>query len=333
MPWRLEKSKIEQGIAPNPYHVWLSEIMLQQTTVGAVQPYFLKFIDKWPRIEDLAAAPQEEVMHEWAGLGYYARARNLHKCAQVVVKEHGGVFPETQESLKKLPGIGDYTSAAICTIAFNQPATVMDGNIERIMARYHAVQTPLPKAKPELKALAHIYFDEFEERPGDFAQALMDLGAGICIGGAPRCSLCPVAAHCQGRLEGLAEELPRKEKKKPRPKKYGHVYWVENDKGQILMHRRPSKGLLGGVMALPTSEWGLGISTQMPDFIAEAKDIANRPTSIHHIFTHFELELELKTARIKEKSLNEEYFWAPVPDQDNSGFPSLFQKAFVLFTA
>ena len=324
LPWRAVKGK-----KPDPYHVWLSEIMLQQTTVGAVKPYFEKFLDKWPTVQDLADAEQEEVLHEWAGLGYYARARNLYKCAQVVANDLDGIFPEAQKALQALPGIGDYTSAAVRTIAFNKPATVMDGNIERIMARYHALEQPLPKSKPILKSYAAELFEAERERPGDLAQALMDLGATVCIPKAPRCSLCPIAGGCQGRKKDIAADLPKKEKKKASPKKVGHVYWIENDEGDVLLHRRPQKGLLGGMVGLPTSNWVESADKiQHPDFV---EDVVDSKRAVHHVFTHFALTLNLNTASAKNHLISDDYYWSFALKPENSGLPSLFQKALKLY--
>lgn len=322
LPWRATK-----GQMPDPYHVWLSEIMLQQTTVAAVAPYFIKFLGLWPTVHDLANAAQEEVMSAWAGLGYYARARNLHKCAQIVSTEYKGTFPQTQGELKTLPGIGDYTSAAITAIAFNKPATVVDGNIERIMARYFAIEDALPKSKPTLKALAGDIFENFEERPGDLAQALMDLGATICIPKAPRCILCPISENCRGRAQGIAETLPKKEKKKAQPQKIGHVYWIENDAGEVLLHRRPPKGLLGGMIALPTSSW-VKAKPSAPKFLQ--KRTQDLSVSIHHTFTHFHLELKLRTARYHDNA-PDEHFWLAANEIDPQSFPTVFKKALNIF--
>lgn len=252
LPWRALPGQI-----PDPYHVWLSEIMLQQTTVGAVKPYFEKFVHKWPTIHDLANAEQDDIMNEWAGLGYYNRARNLHKCAKEISSNNNGLFPKDKVKLKKLPGIGDYTSAAILTIAFNKPDTVVDGNIERIISRLFSVLEPLPKSKLQIKNLAASFFHEGEERSGDLAQAFMDLGATICIAKTPRCSLCPIITHCSAKAFNIAETLPRKERKKAKPQKYGAVYWIKNQKDQVLLHRREDRGLLANMLGLPTSEWRL----------------------------------------------------------------------------
>lgn len=330
LPWRALPDQI-----PDPYHVWLSEIMLQQTTVGAVMSYFQKFITLWPSIHDLAKAPQEDIMNEWAGLGYYNRARNLHACAKIVVNDFGGVFPDKQVDLKKLPGIGDYTSAAIMTIAFNKPASVMDGNIERIMARIFAVQDPLPKSKPILKKYTDHMFHDFTDRPGDLAQAMMDLGAGVCIAKTPRCALCPVSHLCAAKEQEIAATLPKKEKKKPKPQKFGFIYWVENEKGQILLHRRPDKGLLGGMLALPTSEW---IDQKQKSVLKDislknTQSFGGKAVSIHHSFTHFDLELHLKTASAFNQGFESDdtYNWHDKASVKPSQFPTVFKKAVNLF--
>ncbi len=313
LPWRAEP-----GQGQEPYKVWLSEIMLQQTVVNAVIPYFLKFLKLWPGVEDLADAPAEDVMREWAGLGYYARARNLHACAKVVAFDHGGVFPDTQEALKKLPGIGDYTSAAIAAIAFNRPATVVDGNIERIMARLHAVQGELPDIKPELKKLAAPYFGD-AERPGDLAQALMDLGAGICTPKSPKCMLCPVAEFCEGRAMGIAEQLPRKRQKGEKPQRSGVVYWIEDGAGNVLLHRRPEKGMLGGMVGFPTTEW-----SKSHEAFPEPSGLKVHKDRVIHSFTHFDLTLEIKSGR--GSNAPEGYFWHPVNEIGTAGFPTVFKK-------
>lgn len=321
IPWRALPDE-----TPDPYHVWLSEIMCQQTTVQAVKAYYLKFLELWPTVQDLANAPQEDVMAAWAGLGYYARARNLHKCAKIVANDMGGRFPETQEELKKLPGIGEYTSAAIAAIAFNVPATVVDGNVERVMARFFAIKTPLPNAKKTLKQKAHLFFDGFKDRPGDLAQAFMDLGAGICIPKSPRCPLCPMKDGCMAYEKDIAAELPRKIKKTKRPKRYGCVYWVQNNNQEILMHRRPEKGLLGGMLALPSTEWGNKKDVQHLESLNKVKPLG---TSVYHTFTHFDLELSLYTARISGP-MESEYEWMVHKNQEEK-LPTVFKKAFVAF--
>ena len=307
----------------DPYKTWMSEIMLQQTTVTAVAPYYHKFLDKWPTIHDLANATQDEVMHEWAGLGYYSRARNLHKCANAVVNDHNGEFPQDQTSLKKLPGIGDYTSAAIRTIAFNKPATVMDGNIERIIARLFQIKDPLPKSKPIYKEKTALFFENYAERPGDFAQSLMDIGASICTPKNPKCMLCPLNNHCAAHRAGDMETYPIKAKKKARPSKTGYVYWIEKD-GNILLERRPETGLLAGTLGFPTSDW----NTKKPAHtIKNAQETGH---SIRHVFTHFDLELKLCTATIDAEQDNHQ--WHAIDSHACTGLPSLFSKVYKQFT-
>ncbi|GJL84752.1 MAG: A/G-specific adenine glycosylase [Micavibrio sp.] len=325
LPWRAEK-----GQKADPYHVWLSEIMLQQTTVGAVIPYFTKFLNKWPRIQDLAAAERDEIMSEWAGLGYYARARNLHKCAQVVTEELSGVFPQDEAALKALPGIGEYTSAAIAAIAFDRPATVVDGNIERIMARYFAVKDAVPGAKKILKSHAHYLSDGRKDRPGDYAQALMDIGASICTPRSPKCGLCPINQKCKAHKQGIEEELPAREKKLAKPQKFGFVYWVQDKQGRVLLHRRSEKGMLGGMIGLPTSKWverKKKRGVEHPDYL-DGVAFETKAASIHHSFTHFDLELALKRAiSVSVLETQDNYFWCDKSELKTIGFPSLFSKA------
>lgn len=323
LPWRAKS-----GVVPDPYHVWLSEIMLQQTTVGAVKAYFEKFLDVWPTVHDLARAAQEDVMAAWAGLGYYARARNLHKCAQVVAKELSGQFPRTQKALKDLPGIGDYTSAAIMTIAYDKPAVVVDGNVERIVARYFAVKDPLPNAKPILKKKSAVFFEGFSDRHGDFAQAMMDLGSAVCIAKAPRCALCPVKDGCRAYADGDPETYPRRAKKKPKPQRRGGIYYVSNDEGDVLLHQRPNKGLLGGTLALPTSAWTVEVEADGPH-LPFLSDIRSQKTQVFHSFTHFDLTLYLYAA--KAQTVPDGYMWVDPSQIDPDHFPSVFKKALLGF--
>ncbi len=318
VPWR-----IKSGQATDPYKVWLSEIMCQQTTVQAVKAYYTKFLKLWPTVQGLANAHNDEVMAAWAGLGYYARARNLHKCAQIVTNDYGGKFPDNETDLKNLPGIGDYTAAAITAIAFNKPATVVDGNVERVIARFFAIEDPLPHAKKILKSHAALFFEGFAGRPGDLAQSFMDLGAGVCIPKAPRCSLCPLQEHCLGFANNIAAELPRKIKSKTRPQKYGHIYWIKNPAGQILFEKRPAKGLLGGMSALPTSDW----SIDKIDCIHNFKLKKSIDEKVTHTFTHFDLELTLHHAHAPNTNLEGGYFWDK-PENQGEAMPSVFQKAF-----
>ncbi|MCA8931832.1 MAG: A/G-specific adenine glycosylase, partial [Rhodospirillaceae bacterium] len=240
LPWRAEP-----GRRADPYHVWISEIMLQQTTVAAVADYFVRFTQHWPTVADLAAAPLDDVLTQWAGLGYYARARNLHRCAQAVAAR-GGRFPETPQELQELPGIGPYTAAAVAAIAFDHPVVPVDGNVERVTARMFAIATPLPTAKPALRAAATAFAGN--ERPGDMAQALMDLGATVCTPRQPRCVLCPWQEACAARRLGIAAELPAKAAKPEKPLRRGTAYWLTDRDGAVWLRRRPERGLLGGMV-------------------------------------------------------------------------------------
>lgn len=322
VPWR-----VGRGEEADAYKVWLSEIMCQQTTVAAVIPYYTKFLSVWPTVKDLARADEADVMAAWAGLGYYARARNLHKCAKIVANDLGGVFPDTQEALKALPGIGEYTSAAIAAIAFGRNATVVDGNVERVVARFFAVEEPLPKSKPALKSLASLFFEDEYDRPGDLAQAFMDLGARVCIPKTPRCMLCPLREVCAGQRLGIANALPKKEARKPRPQKYAHMYWVMNDQGQVLFEKRPETGLLGGMIGLPTSEWIIS----QPSHNHAFEVVTSISEKSYHTFTHFDLESSLHVARY-DGSLDANYFWQ-YPEEKHDSLPSVFKKVFRIFTS
>ena len=288
LPWRVPPGAGERA---DPYRVWLSEVMLQQTTVAAVRDYFATFTRLWPTVEALAAAPDEEVMARWAGLGYYARARNLLKCARVVAGDLGGRFPETAEELRRLPGIGPYTSAAIAAIAFDRPEVVVDGNVERVMARLHAVQTPLPEAKPEL--VGHAAALTPEARPGDYAQAVMDLGATICTPRSPACGICPWREPCAARAAGIATELPRKSPKKAKPTRRGHAYVIRRPDGAFLLERRPDRGLLGGMLGWPGSDWAEAQPAPAPPLPAALEEIGE----VRHTFTHFHLILQVHAGR------------------------------------
>ncbi|MDF1872282.1 A/G-specific adenine glycosylase [Vannielia sp.] len=285
LPWRVPPGADERA---DPYRVWLSEVMLQQTTVAAVKGYFITFTSLWPRVEALAAARDEDVMARWAGLGYYARARNLLKCARVVADEFGGVFPDSAEALQKLPGIGPYTAAAVAAIAFDRPEVVVDGNVERVMARLHGVQTPLPAAKPELVALAAKHTPN--TRPGDYAQAVMDLGATLCTPRSPACGICPWRAPCVASAEGIAAELPRKIPKKPKPIRHGTAYVIRRDDGAFLLERRPDKGLLGGMLGWPGGHWAEQAPSAAPPVTAALEEVGE----VRHTFTHFHLILSIQ---------------------------------------
>lgn len=320
LPWRAPP-----GQRPDPYHVWLSEIMLQQTTVQAAVPYFRDFIARWPSMRSLAAADIDDVMAAWAGLGYYARARNLHKCAQTVAAWRGGRLPEDEDALRKLPGIGEYTAAAIAAIAFDRPAVVVDGNVERVVARLFAVAEPLPRAKAELKRLAATLTPR--HRPGDYAQAMMDLGATICTPRAPACGICPRMGACRARADGIAETLPAKEAKPERPTRRGVAFWALRRDGAVLLRRRPPEGLLGGMTEFPTTAW-----RAEPWDAAEA--VAQAPLKaqwqpltglVRHTFSHFHLELTVMAARVGDGAVARG-FWCPVDDLGGQALPSVMRK-------
>jgi A/G-specific adenine glycosylase len=329
LPWRAEN-----GVTPDPYRVWLSEIMLQQTTVATVKSYFEKFTNLWPTVQELAAAPRELILKEWAGLGYYARARNLHKCAMVVVKDYGGCFPNTEIELKKLPGIGDYTAAAIAAIAFNEPAAVVDGNIERIISRTHYIETQLPKAKKEIReAVAQI---TPIERPGDFAQAMMDLGASICSPKKPECLLCPWQPRCKAQKLGDIERFPVKPPKKVKPTRRALSFWLEHD-GHVLLERRPDSGLLGGMPGFFSTPWierrDIPKPNELLDFAPHSTKWTIGTVLATHTFTHFHLETALATSNVASKVNFENAFWHPISDLDDIGLPTVFKKIAKLYKA
>ena len=295
LPWRTAPADRKAGVIPDPYIVWLSEIMLQQTTVAAVLDYHHKFKVTWPSVADLAAAKDADVMAAWAGLGYYARARNLLKCARAVLRDHGGHFPDTYEMLIKLPGIGPYTAAAIAAIAFDRPATVVDGNVERVMARLHNIQTPLPAAKDELSARAAELTPR--TRPGDYAQAVMDLGATICTPRNPACGICPWRDPCTARKVGDAKELPKKTPKKQKPVRLGIAYVVRRSDGAWLLETRSEEGLLGGMLGWPGTDWTEDSPTDCPPVEANWHEVG---AEARHTFTHFHLRLKVKVGIVSE---------------------------------
>jgi len=325
MPWRVGPAARMAGMRPDPYRVWLSEVMLQQTTVAAVKDYFRRFTERWPDVESLAAAPDADVLGEWAGLGYYARARNLLKCARAVASEHGGRFPDTAEALRALPGIGPYTAAAVAAIAFDRPETVVDGNVERVMARLHDIHTPLPAAKPELTARAAALTPS--ERPGCYAQAVMDLGATICTPRNPACGLCPWRDGCAGRLAGSAPDLPRKTPKKPKPVRLGIAYLARRVDGAWLLERRPDSGLLGGMLGWPGSDWTEDSPQEAPPIRAEWRDPG---AEARHTFTHFHLRLALRVALVPmDRAPDRGAFVLPEAFRP-SDLPTVMRKAFDL---
>jgi A/G-specific adenine glycosylase len=316
LPWRAPP-----GMRPDPYRVWLSEIMLQQTTVATVGPYFDRFMARWPDISALAAASLDEVLRLWQGLGYYARARNLHACARAVVGRHGAVFPDEIEALRALPGIGNYTAAAIAAIAFDRREAAIDGNVERVIARLFAVRQPLPAAKPRLAALTAALVPE--RRAGDFAQALMELGATICTPRRPGCVLCPWRACCAAAACGMAEVLPARPEKPERPLRHGVAFWLTRADGAVLLRRRPDKGLLGGMIEVPSTPWRAA-----PWTFVEAVQIAPvavawspLPGVVRHGFTHFQLALAVVSGVGTTEGL-----WSPVERLCDHALPTLMKK-------
>ena len=326
LPWRVGPRDRARGVQPDPYRVWLSEIMLQQTTVTAVKPYFDAFLARWPDVGSLAAAPRDEVMKAWAGLGYYARARNLHACAQAVVSDHGGRFPSTAAALKSLPGIGDYTAAAVAAIAFDEPVAVIDGNIERVIARQFAIETPLPAAKKDIRARQQQMTPS--RRAGDYAQAMMDLGAAICTPRRPACALCPLADSCLAHARGDEEAYPVKAEKSVRPTRRGVAFVAVRDDGAVLLRRRPDSGLLGGMAEVPGTDWvnhanDLAAETHAP-IQADWRQVAG---PVVHVFTHFRLELNVYcgAAGPMEKA-PAECWWAPAETLAGEALPSVMRK-------
>jgi len=323
LPWRINPGSTE---IPDPYHIWLSEIMLQQTTVVTVIPYYEEFLRKWPTLEDLAQADLDQVLSQWAGLGYYARARNLHKCAQYITDELQGVFPNNEKSLQQLPGVGPYTAAAIAAIAFGAQATVMDGNIERVMARMFNVTTPLPDAKPELKQLAERLTPA--RRAGDYAQAVMDLGADICGPRVLKCAgRCPWEENCAANALGSAAQLPARKAKKAKPTRRGYAFWAEYN-GHLWLCRRPENGLLGGMMEVPSSDW-----LESPDWGAvpmpQIPIIANwkeTPGMVRYSFTHFHLEIKVIRLELLEMIDLQEGDWFPFSQIDDLALPTVMLK-------
>ncbi len=324
LPWRLPPGSAER---PDPYRVWLSEIMLQQTTVAAVKAYFQKFTTRWPSVQDLAAAEDADVMAAWAGLGYYARARNLLKCARTVVADHGGRFPATRDALQTLPGIGPYTSAAIAAIAFDAPETVVDGNVERVMARLRGIEDPLPPSKPALVAAATALTPQ--HRPGDYAQAVMDLGATICTPSSPACGICPWRAPCVARAQGIAPELPRKLPKAAKPTRQGTAYIARRADGAYLLETRPAKGLLGGMLGWPCTDWTVDAPDPAPPLSADWSDTG---AEVRHTFTHFHLRLRVLVAEVPQDADPDRGRFVPKHAFQPQSLPTVMRKAFSLAT-
>ena len=320
LPWRARP-----GERPDPYRIWLSEIMLQQTTVATVSAFFDRFVARFPSVEALAKASLDDVLHAWQGLGYYARARNLHRCARAIVAEHGGRFPDTEAGLRALPGIGAYTAAAIAAIAFDRRAAAVDGNVERVVARLFAVEAPLPGAKAELRELAETLVPE--QRSGDFAQALMDLGATLCTPRSPQCILCPWQSACRGRAAGIAESLPRRRARPEKPTRHGFAFWAVRPDGSALLRKRPENGLLGGMMEVPSTEWRESSIGE-----AEARRLApvraawvRLPGTVRHTFTHFHLELTVLSGEVAAGA-KADGVWVPLDRLSEQALPTAIKK-------
>jgi A/G-specific adenine glycosylase len=322
LPWRVSPEDRARGVRPDPNRVWLSEIMLQQTTVAAVGKYYDRFLALWPTVAALAAAPLEAVLAEWAGLGYYARARNLHACARAVVEMHGGKFPGTAAGLQALPGVGPYTSSAIAAIAFDERIAVVDGNVERVLARYLALDMPVSEAKEQIRAAVQA---AVPGRAGDFAQALMDLGATICAPRAANCLLCPLSEGCLGRrLDPLA--YPVKVEKPERPTRYGHAFIMLDADGDVFLRTRAGHGLLAQMTEPPVSDWTAERSD--PRFPLKAR--WNHRGQVVHVFTHFRLELEIWCATIPDPALLADGWWADPRNLDAEALPTVFRKALAM---
>ncbi|HZP18583.1 MAG TPA: A/G-specific adenine glycosylase [Bauldia sp.] len=326
LPWRVGPKERARGVVPDPYRVWLSEVMLQQTSVAAVKPRYDDFVARWPNVAALAAAAREDVMRAWTGLGYYARARNMKACADAVVAKHGGVFPRTAEGLRALPGIGAYTAAAVAAIAFDEPVAVVDANIERVIARLFAIETPVPAAKAEISRRQQSLTPS--RRAGDFAQAMMDLGSAICTPKRPACALCPFSGTCVAHARGAEDAYPRRGEKAPRPERFGIAFVARRRDGAVLLRRRADSGLLGGMVEVPGSEW----TSLQADFgaISHAPLEAEwrpMPGPVVHVFTHFRLELAVMAASVAdEASPPPGCWWEPGASLPYQALPSVMKK-------
>ena len=324
MPWRVPPADRARGVLPDPYRIWMSEVMLQQTTVAAVKTYFMAFTTRWPTVTDLANAKDADVMGAWAGLGYYARARNLLKCARVVAGDLGGVFPTTREGLLTLPGIGPYTASAVSSIAYDQPATVVDGNVERVISRLYDVHVPLPTSKPELTERAEALTPQM--RAGDYAQAIMDLGATICTPRNPACGICPWRDPCKARKLGTQTELPKKLPKKQKPTRLGIAYVVQREDGAYLLETRPDKGLLGGMLGWPGSDWS-DDPQPAPPIEADWRDVGAEAL---HTFTHFHLRLKVMVARVDQNATVKTGDFVGIHQFKPSDLPTVMRKVYDL---
>jgi len=324
MPWRVSPADRRKGVKPDPYAVWLSEVMLQQTTVAAVREYQTKFLTIWPTVKDLAAAKDADVMAAWAGLGYYARARNLLKCARAVVADNGGTFPDTYDGLIALPGIGPYTASAIAAIAFDKMETVVDGNVERVMARLYDIHAPLPGSKGALTEKAKALTPA--QRPGDYAQAVMDLGATICTPRSPACGICPWRDPCAARVAGTAADLPKKTPKKKTPTRLGIVYVARRSDGAWLLETRPETGLLGGMLGWPGSDWSDDPAPNPP----LSSDWQMLEAEARHTFTHFHLRLQIMVATVSVEAQPDTGRFIPSTEFRPASLPTAMRKVFDL---
>ena len=323
MPWRVTPADHVLGVYADPYRVWLSEVMLQQTQVTTVIRYFNDFVERWPDIQDLAAAELEDILKAWAGLGYYSRARNLKKCADIIVEEHSGAFPDNYRELRELPGIGDYTAAAIASIAFNEAVVVIDGNIERVVSRHRMISTPFPKAKEDVRAVLEEVLDP--ENPGEFAQAMMDLGATLCSPRNPACACCPINKDCLAYISGTQGNYPVKLAKSGKPTRKGAAFIIQNSKGEVFLCKREDKGLLAGMTQVPTTNWNSRKDGATGISAAPLNADWEFAGTVRHTFTHFHLELEV-WAVSEANHFAFEGWWCAPENLKNEALPSVMRK-------
>ncbi len=325
LPWRISPRDRLAGHIPDPYRVWLSEVMLQQTTVATVDRYFKRFITIWPTVADLATAEESHVMGEWAGLGYYARARNLWRCARIISVEYGGIFPHCKSALLQLPGIGSYTAAAIAAIAFDHQEAAVDGNVARILVRLFNIDVPIAKSRTVIQDLANALVPE--QRAGDYAQAAMDMGALICTPRKPKCGICPLQNRCEAYSAGTATDLPRKPPRKPKAERVGFAYVGRRQDGAWLLETRKNNKLLGGMMGWPGTDWTAAAPIDAEPCAAEWDELLE---AVSHSFTHFNLAVVVKVAELSTDCTPERGFFLPASQFDPSRLPTLMRKIFVV---